>query len=99
MSYLGNKNGPRESEMIERLGPDYFGITLEALENEILHSRVAESREEVVPVRIDENGQPFVLFSSPDKKGQRFYLLREGYVLQGMVACIDMAGESKVITF
>lgn len=31
MSFLGNLNGPKESEIIEKLGPDYFGITWEQL--------------------------------------------------------------------
>ena len=99
MSYLGNKNGPRESEILERLGPDYFGITSEALENEISHNRLAESRGEVVHVKIDEKGDPFIIFSSTDKKEIRFYLIKEGYNLRGNVLCLNMNGERQVMKF
>ncbi len=93
MSFLGNINGHRESEIIEKLGPDYFGITWELLEVEISYHRDAERRDEVVPIRIDNSGEPFILFSSPDKKGQRFYLKKEGYHLFGQILCINEQGE------
>lgn len=99
MSFLGNLNGPKESEIIEKLGPDYFGITWEQLENEISHNRYAESRKEVVPVRIDDAGELYILFSSLDKRGQRFYLNREGYQLHGKVDCINDQGEIIYLDF
>ncbi len=99
MSFLGNLNGPKESEIIEKLGPDFFGITWEQLENEISHNKYAESRNEVVPVRIDDTGEPYILFSSPDKKVQRFYLRKEGYKLRSTVLCINEKGEKIYIDF
>ena len=89
MSFLGNKKGPRESEIIEKLGPDYFGISWAELENEISHQRANESREEIVPVMIDSSGEPYIVFSSPNKQTQRFYLRKEGYKLRGKVFCLN----------
>jgi hypothetical protein len=93
MSFLGNLNGPKESEIAEKLGPDYFGITWAELERDISDYEDAENRKEIVPVRIDNTGEPYILFSSPDKKGQRFYLRKEGYKLIGRVLCINEQGK------
>ncbi len=75
MSYIGNRNGPRELEILNKLGPNYFGCSAEDLESDISHHQYAESRGEVVPVHIDEKGRPYIKFSSP-KPGetQRFIL-------------------------
>jgi hypothetical protein len=99
MSFLGNLNGPKESEIIEKLGPDYFGITWAELERDISDHKDAENRNEIIPVRIDDSGEPYILFSSPDKKGQRFYLQKEGYHLHGSVLCINEQGERKYLEF
>lgn len=56
MSNIGNRNGPRESEILNKLGPNYFGCSAEDLESDISHHQYAESRGEVVPVHIDEKG-------------------------------------------
>lgn len=84
MAYLGNKNGPRESDILNRLGPNYFGCSPAGLEEDISYHVYAESRGEVVPVHIDEEGRPYIEFSSSDKsKPQRFYLEENGYILRG----------------
>ena len=85
MAFLGNKNGPRESEIVENLGPEYFGINWERLENEIEWYKEGERRNEVASVHIDEEGEPYVIFSSPDKKNRHFYLNRYGYQLTGLI--------------
>lgn len=87
MSFLGNKNGPRESEILNKLGPDYFGCSAEALEEDISHHSLAESRGEVVPVHVDEKGRPYLKFSS-HKLGetQNFILEDNGYFLEGEIA-------------
>lgn len=99
MSFLGSLNGPRESEIVEKLGPDYFGITWEQLEVDISYHRDAERRNEVIPVRIDNSGEPYILFSSPDKKGQCFYLQKEGYHLYGSVLCTNEQGKRIYVEF
>ncbi len=96
MSFLGNLNGHKESEIIEKLGPDYFGITWEQLEVDISYHKDAERKKEIVPVRIDDSGEPYILFSLPDKKGRRFYLQKEGYHLHGNVLCLNGKGEKFV---
>jgi hypothetical protein len=93
MSFLGNLDGPKESEIVEKLGPDYFGITWEELDTDILYYRDSEARKEVIPVRIDNSGEPYLLLSSSDKKGQPFYFQGEGYRLNGRVLCINEKGE------
>jgi hypothetical protein len=99
MSFLGNLNGPKESEITEKLGPNYFGITWEQLERDVADHVDAENRKEVVPVRIDSTGEPYIRFSSPDKKGQRFYLIKEGYQLHGKVLCINEKGKKLIMKF
>lgn len=84
MSYLGNKDGPLESDILNRLGNKFFGCTTEALEEDISHHHYAETRGEVVPVHIDEKGRAFVIFSSAGPgKTQRFMLEDHGYILRG----------------
>ena len=101
MSYLGNLSGPKESEIFDRLGANYFGISPAELEDEISHQRFAESRKEIVPIRIDEDSEPYILLSSPDKKanGQRFYLRKEGYILNGKMLCLNEQGEEVYLDF
>ena len=83
MAYVGNRQGPRESDIILRLGPSYFGITQETLEAEIEWHLEEEARGEIAPVRRDQFGKHFIIYSAPDKKTQNFYLEDNGYVLQG----------------
>ncbi len=96
MAYLGNKDGPRESEILDRLGPAYFGCSIEGLEEDINHHRYAESRGEVVPVHVDEAGRPYVEFSSPiPGRVQRFVLEEHGYHLRGKIETFSI--EEKTI--
>lgn len=85
MAYIGNINGPRESQLFNRLGADFFGITQEALEREIGYQESAEARGEVVPVRIDKaTNKAYIILSSKDpKKPHHFYLEDNGYTLEG----------------
>jgi len=83
MSYVGNLNGPKKSEIVERLGAAYFGINQQELEDEINWYREEEMRGEIDPVHVDENGAPYIIFRAPGTKLQRFYLEKEGYKLHG----------------
>ena len=89
MAYVGNKDGPRESEIIDRLGAAYFGITQAALEDEIAWNRLSEGRREITPVRRDESGRYYIKFSAPDGGEQYFYLDEHGYTLEGEVRIWD----------
>ena len=99
MSFIGNLNGPKESEIIDKLGASYFGILSAKLEEEISHKRDAERRNEVVPIRIDNSGEPYIIFSSPDEKKRRFYLRTEGYNLRGRILCLDENGDNIYMDF
>ncbi len=86
MSYLGNADGPRESEILEKLGPIYFGCSPADLESDISFHNFAESKGEIVPVHVDEKGRPYIIFSSPDPgTTQIFVLEKHGYKLEGEI--------------
>ncbi len=53
MAFVGNKKGPRKSEIVQKLGPAYFGISAEAFEAEIELYREDESDGVVDPVYVD----------------------------------------------
>jgi hypothetical protein len=86
MAYLGNENGPRESDILNRMGFSYFGCSPAELEEDISYHYYAESRNEIVPVHIDENGHPYVEFSSLQAgKIYRYILEEHGYKLRGEI--------------
>jgi len=85
MSFVGNKNGPRKSEIVEKLGPDYFGISMEQLEVELQLYRDDEFNGVVDPVYMDKEGRHFINFKSPSGDVQRFYLEDNGYYIKGEV--------------
>lgn len=86
MSYLGNLQGPRESQTINRLGANYFGCTQEGLESDISFHEESERRNEVVLVHIDKDGNAYVIFSSSDPDNpHHFYLEENGYSLFGEI--------------
>lgn len=86
MAFVGNSKGPRESFIIDCMGPNYFGCSAAGLEEDIAFHVEAERRGEVVPVHIDDTGQPFIVFSSSDSKSpQRYYLEEKGYYLEGEI--------------
>ena len=83
MAYLGNKKGPKESRIIERLGRSFFGITPAQLASDIEMFEDSERRGEVQPVHVDENGRPYIVFSRPDNQTSRFYLEEHNWMLEG----------------
>lgn len=84
MAFVGNRNGPAQSEILSKLGAEYFGCSTEALEEDISFHVSSESLGEVVPVNVDESGQPYLIFRSPvPDELQRFYLEIGGYRLRG----------------
>jgi len=85
MAYIGNFRGPKKSVIVAKLGPDYFGITSEQLNEEIYFYKVDEENMEVDSVHVDENGKPYVIFRAPLGKFQRFYLHEHGYILTGTI--------------
>lgn len=85
MAYIGNKDGPRESEIVERLGAEYFGISESDLESDVAWYTDEEVRGEVKPVHRDEAGRCYLLFSGPGGTTQTFYLEEHGLRLTGKV--------------
>lgn len=87
MAYLGNRDGPRESDILDRMGFSFFGCSPVGLEEDISCHRFAEARGEVVPVHVDQAGRAYVLFSSPVAGKTTKYVLEEhGYNLRGNIA-------------
>ena len=83
MSFVGNRKGPRKSEIAQKLGPDYFGISMEKFEAEIQLYRDDEYNGIVDPVYVDKDGRRFLEFYAPNDGTQRFYLEENGYYLEG----------------
>ena len=83
MSFVGSRSGPRKSEIVQKLGPDYFGISLEELQVEIQLYEDDEFNGLVDPVWVDSEGRHFVKFNSPNGGIQRFYLEENGYYIKG----------------
>lgn len=83
MSFVGNKKGPRKSEIVQKLGPQYFGVSMGELDIEIQLYRDDKFNGEVDPVYVDKNGRHFIEFNAPHGGVQRFYLEENGYRLEG----------------
>lgn len=83
MAYVGNTHGPRKSEIVDRLGPEYFGITGADLEAEIGLYDGDEQRGVVDPVRKDKQGRYYLVFRAPGGGSQKFYLDEHGYSIPG----------------
>jgi len=85
MSFVGNKDGPRKSEIVQKPGPDYFGISMEELETDIQLYRDDEYNGLAEPVYVDKDGRHFLAFYSPNGGTRRFYLEENGYHLEGQI--------------
>ena len=86
MAFIGNRHGPRKSDVVARLGPSYFGISRDELEVEIELYKDDEFRGQVDPVYVDADGRLFLEFNAVGGETQRFYLDECGYSLEGEVA-------------
>ena len=86
MAFIGNRNGPRKSEVVARLGASYFGISPGQLAVEIELYQEDEARGDVDPVFVDNDGRWFLEFNAPGGGTQRFYLQEHGYSIEGEVA-------------
>lgn len=85
MAYLGNRKGPRESVVIETLGPTYFGSDWGRLQEDIEWHRFHEQREDVKPVHVDDDGRPFIELSGADGLPRHLVLEEHGWVLDGEI--------------
>ncbi|HUU18251.1 MAG TPA: hypothetical protein VMW72_13965 [Sedimentisphaerales bacterium] len=85
MSFVGNRRGPRKSEIVQKLGPDYFGISMDQLEAEIQLYRNDEFNGLFDPVYVDKEERHFIIFNAPNGGVQRFYLEENGYHLEGSI--------------
>jgi phosphoglucomutase len=85
MSFVGNKKGPRKSQIVQKLGPDYFGISTAELQVEI-DLYLDDERDGIVdPVYVDKQGRHFIVFNAPNGGTQRFYLEENGYYFEGKI--------------
>lgn len=96
MAFIGNIDGPRESDILEKLGAGFFEISQEALYEDINSHNFAESRSEVTPVLIDENSEPFIKLSGPKIGVIKFYLRENGYDLSGEVTVKNDQGKELI---
>ena len=79
MAFLGCSTGPRESEVVERLGHNYFGITTAELHEDIQMYEDSERRGEIQPVYLDQIGSPYLILSRRSARSVRFYFFEHGY--------------------
>lgn len=77
------KNGPKKSEIVSKLGPSYFGISLQELKTEVDYYLEDEARGEVDPVYVDGYGRFYLIFKAPGGRTQKFYLIEHGYEIGG----------------
>jgi len=82
MSFLGNQKGPRLSDILNRLGPEYFGITQDQLMNDVSCAEENEMAGRVNPVYVDGAGMLCYRFSGSE--GQQVYAFTDDE-LEGMV--------------
>lgn len=73
MAFLGCLTGPRESEIVARLGHRYFGIAPAELDDDIRTYEDSARRGEIQPVYLDRLGSPYLILSRPDSRNARFY--------------------------
>lgn len=86
MAHFGSKDGPRESDVLEKMGAQFFGCSALELEEDVSYAQLSEQRGEVLPVHVDAAGRPYVIFSSPvPAQPQTFYLEDHGFVLVGEI--------------
>jgi len=85
MGYVGNRKGPRKSQIAEKLGAAYFGITGDQLAREIEDYEDEESKGEVDAVYRDAQGRWFLRFLAPGGGVQEYYLEENGYHLEGNI--------------
>jgi len=85
MGFVGNKRGSRKSDIVAKLGADYFGISMEALDAELEEYLAEEGKGEVDAVYVDKDGRHYLLFYAPNGKTQRFYLDEHGCRLSGKI--------------
>lgn len=79
MAFLGCSTGPRESEIVGRLGHPYFGITPAELDDDIRMYEDSERRGEIQPVYLDQIGSPYLILSRRGARSARFYFIEHGY--------------------
>lgn len=83
MGFVGSRTGPRKSEIVAKLGAEYFGISKAALEAEIEIYRDEEFRGVVDPIYEDDSGRRYLIFRAPKGSTQHFYLNENGYHIEG----------------
>lgn len=85
MGFVGNTEGPRKSEIVQKLGPDYFDISIEELNVEIQLYRDDEFNGLVDPVYVDQDGHHLIKFNAPNGNVQKFFIEENGYYFEGNI--------------
>ena len=84
MAYLGNINGPRRSDVIDRLGHTFFGINPGDLQRDVEWEEDGERRGEIIPLHVDETGEAYIDLSTANGT-KRYYLKANGHQLHGEI--------------
>ena len=97
MGFIGNLQGPTKSSVLEKLGPEYFGISREIWLIEIQENKDEEwsPTPAVDPVWVDEDGELYLKLYGPNKIIKREYLKNLHIELTGSILVHDHNGEKK----
>jgi hypothetical protein len=96
LGYIGNLAGPRKSEVVARLGAEYFGISEFQLAAEIEDYTDEERRGVIDPVYLDELCRPYIIFFAPSGMTQKCELELLGYEIRGKIKAIVNNQETEV---
>lgn len=87
MAYLGNKNGPKKSDLFSHCEAAYFGISDIELAEAVDQYVTDEAAGEVVPVHRDAAGNFYITVNAPGDKTQRLIIPAEAFT--GLIQVLD----------
>jgi phosphoglucomutase len=80
MAYVGDKKGPKMSDILERLGREYFGLSKDAFRKEVYLCEKDEREGVVDPVLLGSDGRYYIIFNDIKGNTKKFYLEEMGYI-------------------
>ncbi len=90
MGFVGNKYGPKKSDILLKLGNEFFGLSDEEFKQEIednINEEWNKNNPDLIidPVWLDENNEPYLKFYSNKIRIEKLYLYELGYALKGRI--------------
>lgn len=79
MSYIGNLNGPKKSDLFSVQPPSFFGITAAELAEAVDEHITDEAAGEVAPVHVDGQGRFYLNVNGPAYQHHRMYIPADSF--------------------